>query len=142
MSISEIDQTSLDFLEADGLLPEQSKHDQRISSIVKNWLQEEDKRPLHIRDIPPIEMKEYRMTIGDNEQKISNTIHNQGIIPPTGFDAKLGIDISWGGDKGTEASGYVSGSASDDKGNEAELKVEVNSDGSGSANISASHHED
>ena len=55
--------------------------------------------------------------------------------------AEIGATISWGGGDGVQASGRVSGSVSDDNGNKADVKVEIKSDGSGSASVSASHEE-
>lgn len=66
----------------------------------------------------------------------------QGSIAPMGStSAEGGFTITWGGENGTEVSGYISGSASDNSGNTAEVTVEVNSDGSGSADVSVKHEE-
>lgn len=60
---------------------------------------------------------------------------------PMDVSGEVGATVKWGGDKGTEVSGYASGSASDDDGNTVEITVEVNNDGSGSATVAASHEE-
>jgi hypothetical protein len=62
-------------------------------------------------------------------------------IPIKGVSAEAGVSIEWGGQKGTGVSGYVSGSAEDDRGNKAEVKVEVNDDGSGKASVVVGHDE-
>ena len=49
------------------------------------------------------------------------------------------ITVEWGGKEGTKISGGVSGGVSDSKGNKAEVKVEVENDGSGKATLSAEH---
>ena len=65
------------------------------------------------------------------------------IIAPMGkVSGEAGITFEWGGSNGSEVSGYVSGGASDDKGNKAEVKVEVKSDGSGNATVAVSHDKD
>ena len=64
------------------------------------------------------------------------------IVPMGTTSGEAGIKYEWGGKDGGGVSGYVSGSASDDKGNTAEVEVTVNSDGSGDATISVSHDEE
>ena len=51
------------------------------------------------------------------------------------------IDIDWGDPKGPSISACASGNLEDDHGNKAEVEVKVNSDGTGSASISASHND-
>ena len=75
------------------------------------------------------------------ENKAQKIVQNHRIAPMGNVSGEIGGKISWGGEDGTQASGYVSGSASDDNGNTVEATVEVNSDGSGSASVSASHEE-
>jgi hypothetical protein len=58
------------------------------------------------------------------------------------FSGEIGGKISWGGENGVQATGYAQGSASDDKGNTAEITVEINSDGTGSASASLIREED
>lgn len=55
------------------------------------------------------------------------------------MSGEVGGTITWGGEAGIQASGYVSGNASDNNGNKVDITVEVKSDGSGSATASASH---
>lgn len=76
------------------------------------------------------------------ESKTQRVAQNQMIIPVGNVKGEVGGTISWGGEDGVEISGYVSGSASDDRGNTASIEVEINSDGSGSATVSGSHDED
>jgi hypothetical protein len=66
----------------------------------------------------------------------------QSTFRATGLSGEAGVTITWGSDKGAEVSGYVSGSASDDNGNTAQVTVEINDDGSGSADISVKHDEE
>jgi hypothetical protein len=49
------------------------------------------------------------------------------------------ITFEWGGKDGPSVSGSISGSCSDDRGNKAEVRVSVESDGSGKATVSAEH---
>ncbi len=78
-----------------------------------------------------------------NGQQIQIETYNKAMkITPMETKAEIGGTISWGGEKGVEISGYASGSASDDNGNTADVTVEVNSDGTGSATVSVSHDED
>ncbi len=73
--------------------------------------------------------------LNETTQKMAN------IFPMGSVSGEVGVSISWGGENGTEVSGHASGSVSDDNGNKAEVKVEVQSDGSGTASVSASHDE-
>jgi hypothetical protein len=54
---------------------------------------------------------------------------------------KAEITIEWGGKEGPSIKGSASGSVSDDSGNKAEVKVEVESNGSGKATVSVEHDE-
>lgn len=54
-------------------------------------------------------------------------------------NGRADITFEWGGKDGPTVSGSISGGFSDDKGNRAGVKVEVQSDGSGKATISAEH---
>lgn len=65
-----------------------------------------------------------------------------GIAPMGTVSGEAGVSYEWGGKDGGGVSGYVSGSASDDNGNKAEVEVQVNSDGSGKVDVSVSHDED
>ena len=56
----------------------------------------------------------------------------------SGLDAK--VIIRWGDPEGPSISGSASGNIQDRRGNKAEMEVKVNSDGSGSASVSASHN--
>lgn len=80
-----------------------------------------------------------RSEVEEKTQRIAR--QNGREIAPMGVSGEAGVTIEWGS-KGTEVSAYVSGKASDDNGNQAEVKVEVNDDGSGSATVSVSHDED
>lgn len=64
------------------------------------------------------------------------------IAPMGNVSGEAGVTVNWGGNDGPSIGGYVSGSASDDKGNSVDLTVEVNNDGTGSATVSASHDQD
>lgn len=76
----------------------------------------------------------------DIMQRIKRTSSNNGIAPME-VSGEIGGKISWGGENGVQGSGHVSGKASDDNGNKVDVKVEVNTDGSGNASITASHEE-
>lgn len=67
------------------------------------------------------------------------TFLDKGITPLSNVKGEAGVTITWGGENGTEISGYASGSASDDRGNKAGVTFEINDDGSGKASVSASH---
>ena len=54
-------------------------------------------------------------------------------------EAEVKLVYEWGDPKGPTISGSASGKIKDDRGNKAEVEVKVNSDGSGSATVSASH---
>ena len=76
------------------------------------------------------------------EQRVQAAANNRGIAPMgASVSGEVGVTVEWGGSKGTEVSGHASGSVSDDKGNAVDATVEVASDGSGSATVSASHEE-
>ena len=75
------------------------------------------------------------------DSKAQKIVQNHRIAPMGNINGEIGGKISWGGEDGVQASGYVSGSASDNNGNTVEATVEVNSDGSGNASVSASHEE-
>lgn len=90
-----------------------------------------------------------RMIISDGapteiEQRTQRLARSHRIekVPMGNVSGEAGITISWGGDNGPSVGGYVSGGASDDKGNSVEVNVQVNGDGTGSATASASHDED
>lgn len=76
------------------------------------------------------------------ERKVHKIGEECRIAPTGNISGEIGGKISWGGEEGVQGSVYASGSASDDNGNKAEATVEVNSDGSGSATVSASHEEE
>jgi len=59
-----------------------------------------------------------------------------------GGSAEVGAQISWGGPEGVECSGYIKGEIHDNEGNSAEIKVEQNDDGTGSATVSASYNDE
>ena len=52
---------------------------------------------------------------------------------------EVGGKISWGGDKGVEASGYGKAEVRDDRGSYAKVEIEQKSDGTGNATVSAGH---
>jgi len=65
---------------------------------------------------------------------------------PHSFDANGSVSahlkVNWGGKADTKFSGGVKAEVKDDKGNYASVVVEQNSDGEGSAEISAGHKEE
>ena len=84
-----------------------------------------------------------RRNESEMEQRIQAAVRTVGLKTlAKGISGEAGIKWEWGGNEGSGLSGYVSGSASDDKGNKAEVEVEVNSDGSGNVTASVSHEED
>lgn len=80
--------------------------------------------------------------ISKTEQRIQRVSYNNSIIPMGKVSVEGGVSYEWGGSDGGGVSGYVSGSASDDNGNKAEVEVQVNGDGSGKVEASVSHDED
>lgn len=51
---------------------------------------------------------------------------------------EIGGTYRWGGEK-NEFSGYIKGEVHDDRGNSVRVKIEHDSDGKGSATVSAKH---
>jgi hypothetical protein len=98
---------------------------------------EESDRYAHF---PPSYPQESSASLHDRIFVQNGNMHNS--LKAMKVSAEGGFTVEWGNPGGPSISGYVSGSASDDKGNKTEVKVEVNDDGSGKATVSASHDED
>lgn len=64
------------------------------------------------------------------------------VVTPLGVSGEGGVTFTWGDDKGVQVSGHASASISDENGNSVEATIEVESDGSGKATISAKHEEE
>jgi hypothetical protein len=62
-------------------------------------------------------------------------------IAPTrvGVEAQAKLTVGWGDKDGPTVNGSMSGSVKDNKGNQAEVKVEMNNQGSKTVTISAEH---
>jgi hypothetical protein len=73
-------------------------------------------------------------------QRMQRVAHGMKIAPrESETSGEVGGTWKWGGKGGPEFNGYLKGKVQDNKGNSAEVKVQQNSDGTGSATASAKH---
>jgi len=122
-------------------------------AIIDTSASQQEKAPVHVK-LPNLSSSDKNLEMDrvsqpresfSRDRRTSQVAQHNRITPMmsrAGGSGDLGVDISWGGPNGVEASGHAKGEVHDDNGNYAELKAEQNSDGTGNVSISAGHKED
>jgi hypothetical protein len=89
----------------------------------------------------PTGIKKYPMTHRTKLNATEKKTLGAANLAPMDVNTKGGFDIrcDWGGSEGPKISGSISGSISDNKGNDATIKFEADNDGNKSISVSGNH---
>ena|SRR3990167_1617252 len=126
---------SVDFDKYDNLLPTEGSLS--CTNYYEKILPQSNCSPIAVRKIV------FQDTRSETDTKIQRISFQSNIkLMMSKVSGEVGVTYEWGGKDGGEVNAHASASGSDDKGNTAEVKVEVNKDGSGSATVIVRHDDE